>query len=350
MTEKEYIKLNLKKILKYYGLKENFGTNWDCLDYRHNNHFKKMTVKNNYCCCHCGIKGDSLNVIAYFEGYTNKEFTKTIKKAKEILNIENEQFEHTNQPNKKEQEKKIQEHKNLKENLFKLDKNIKNALKSESKFNYWYFKKRGINNKELLNKMLIMNPENVIPSFFYSEKSKKYLKDYTNIIPILENGKVVNCILRKKNNNGLKVLNLKNAPLKIYNADILRNELKNEIVFITEGIFDCLSFENENRKAISINSITMSNRLFDIININKNKYKNVVFVIAFDFDFQGKKNYGLEAAQDLQKKLTEININSKILKIQKYNDINDYYVQDKESFIYRLEILEKALNRIIYRI
>ena len=70
MTEKEYIKSNLKRILKYYGLKENPGTNWDCLEERHSNNKRKIKVTNDYCCCHCGIKGDSFNVIQFFERYS----------------------------------------------------------------------------------------------------------------------------------------------------------------------------------------------------------------------------------------------------------------------------------------
>lgn len=356
MTEKEYIKSNLKKILQYYGLKENNNTNWDCLEERHTNNKRKIKVTSNYCCCHCGIKGDSFNVIQFFEGYSKSDFLKSLEKAREILSInENERFNHKPQaPNKKEQTKKKKEHEELQKNLKLLNYNInfylnKKHIDYRSKPTDFYFKNRGINNTNVLSNVLTMNPEKVIPSFFYSEKIKN-ISDYENIIPIYEKGIIKNCILRRKNNTGIKVLNLKNAPLKIYNADILRSELKNEIVYITEGIFDALSFENENKKAISINSITMSNRLFDIININKKKYKNVVFVIAFDFDTKGKKNYGLEAAQGLQKKLTDININAKILKIQDYNDINDFYVQDKKSFVYKLEVLEKALSKIIYKI
>lgn len=356
MTEKEYIKSNLKKILIYYNLKENSSTNWDCLKERHSNNKRKITVTNDYCCCHCGIKGDSFNVIQFFEGYSKSDFLKTLEKAREILSInENERFNHKPQtPNKKEQTKKKKGFEELQKNLKLLNYNInfylnKKHIDYRSKPTDFYFRKRGINNTNVLSNVLTMNPDKVIPSFFYSEKIKN-IGDYENIIPVYEKGIIKNCILRKKNNNGIKVLNLKNTPLKIYNADILRDELKDEIIYITEGIFDCLSFENENKKAISINSITMSNRLFDIININKKKYKNVVFVIAFDFDSDKKKNYGLLAAQELQKKLTEININSKILKIQNYNDINDFYVQDKETFIYKLDILEKALKKIIYKI
>lgn len=355
MTEKEYIKANLKKILKYYGLKENNNTNWDCLEGRHENHKRKIKVTETYCCCHCGIKGDSFNVIQFFEGYSKNDFLKALSKAKEILSIsENEKFEHTSKPNKEKQTKQKKEYEELQKNLLLLNKNInfylnKKHIDYRSKPTDFYFRKRGIDNLNVLDNVLTMNPKKVIPSFFYSEKIKN-IGDYENIIPIYEKGIIKNCILRRKNNNGIKVLNLRNTPLKIYNADILRNELKDEIVYITEGIFDCLSFENENKKAISINSITMINRLFDIININKKKYKNVVFVIAFDFDSDKKKNYGLLAAQDLQKKLTDININSKILKIQNYNDINDFYVQDKETFLYKLNVLEKALNKIIYKI
>lgn len=356
MTEKEYIKTNLKKILIYYGLKENLNTNWDCLKERHNNNKRKIKVTSNYCCCHCGINGDSFNVISYFEGYTKSDFLKTLEKAREILSInENERFSHKPQtPNKKEQTKQKKEYEELQKNLLLLNKNInfylnKKHIDYRSKPTDFYFRKRGIDNLTVLDNVLTMNPKKVIPSFFYSEKIKN-IGDYENIIPVYEKGIIKNCILRRKNNNGIKVLNLRNTPLKIYNADILRNELKNEIVYITEGIFDCLSFENENKKAISINSITMINRLFDIVNINKKKYKNVVFVIAFDFDVKGKKNYGLTAAKDLQNKLNEIDINSKILMIQDYNDINDFYVQDKKTFIYKLEVLEKALNKIIYKI
>lgn len=350
--EKIYIKMNIKKVLKFYGVIET-NTNWHCLVSRHKNNKNKMTVKNNYCCCHCGIKGDSFNVIAELEGLT--DFTTIYNRAKDILGLSSNDIAKF-VPNKKELEKEESEKKEnqikLRKNLIELNENLKKYLEKNNS-NYNYFIKRGITSPQLLKKMIVINPEDVIPSFFYSEKIKN-LGLYENIIPIWEHGKIVNCILRKNdllNNakyNNLKILNLK-APLKIYNSDLIRNELKG-IVYITEGIFDALTFENEGKKAISINSITMINRLFDIININKNKYKGVIFVIAFDFDKNGKRNYGYEAAKELQKKLKEINIISKILKINQYNDINEYYVKDKKTFVKKLNIIENHLNKIKFDI
>lgn len=353
MDEKSYIRNQLKTILKFYGLKEN-NSNWDCLSERHSNNKNKVTVRDDYCCCHCGIKGDVFNVISELEGIN--DFPGIYKRAQEILNIDNEKIDYKRYT-KKENKKQVEEKKNLikaiEYNLEVLNNNINNYNEYS---NYNYFNRRGINRKEIFdkNKIIVSSPKNIIPSIFYSNKIHNF-DIYSNIIPIFENGKVVNCILRRNDYNKmakfskLKVLSLSNLPLKIYNADILKKELSG-FIYITEGIFDCFSFENEKRQAISINSITMRNRLFDIINKNKDKYKNAMFIISFDFDTKGKINHGLEAARDLHKKLKDMNLNSKILKIQDYKDVNEFYVNDKAGFRNKLNKLENTLKRIIYSI
>ena len=349
--EKQFIKNNLNKILKYYGFKENPGTNWDCLKERHKNHKRKITVRKDYCCCHCGIKGDSFNVVAEMEGLNL--FPEIYKKAKEILNIGDLSNYTPPKPNKIKVEKEIEEARKEKEyyrtQLKVLNNNI---IKYDQYSNYNYFNRRGINKKWIFekHKIIVGNPKDIIPACFYSDKIRN-IDMYSNIIPIWEKGKIVNCLLRRDDSHrmakysSLKVLNLSHLPLKIYNSDLLRNKLENEIIYITEGVFDALSFENEKRKAISINSTVMINRLLDIININKSKYKNVVFAIALDAD-----QPGIEAANRLHKKLLEINMVSKILKLQKYNDINDFYINDKKEFLDKLNQIESALKKIIYKL
>ena len=127
-------------------------------------------------------------------------------------------------------------------------------------------------------------------------------------------------------------------------------------MFITEGIFDALSFENINLKGIALNSITMVNKfLLAAENYKDILIKNdVVFVVALDNDPPKKilkdgqyilKDPPVDAARKkLSTGLKEIGLKSIVLTF-KYKDVNEYYTKNSNAFVDNIYKIVDAVRK-----
>jgi len=332
--DKQYIKDNLEKILLYYGAippKTQKG-NWTCLKSRHKTPENSLTVKENICCCSCGIKGDSFSIIRNMDGLD--DFYEVVEKGLNILGCDLSTRDRS-QPEHKQTKVEIKK----KQYDIDLTNIISEYYKNMQEWQYKYFYKRGIYNTKLFNKykILIENPVKIFPKEILPDSKRLYM--YRNIIPVWEGDKIKNCILRKDDkfsNTGLKVLNLKDIPLKIFNINYLYKVKENDFLFITEGIFDCLSFENFGYKAISINSVGMINRFIDKVIYNKTHLmeNKIKFIISFDND-----KAGIEGSNKLDEMLRKLGLTSYCFKLRNYKDINEFYIKNFNTF--RTSIKEK---------
>jgi replicative DNA helicase len=185
--------------------------------------------------------------------------------------------------------------------------------------------------------------KNLIPKQF--KQLKKIM-----IIPVWEDKKIENLLLKDYENKSI-TLNLSGRPTKIFNIDYLKSDIKN--IFVTEGIFDCLSFEMVDQKSISINSKNMIKKFVELVKENIDQCKDKNFIICFDNDRQGQ-----EAKNELIKMLTDIGLRAIDFKFDSnINDINDLYLADltalrkniKESLTYKMED-NYILNDFIFNI
>ncbi len=332
--EKEEIRNNLDKILIYYGAKpgKTIHANWTCLASRHKNPQNNLSVKENknICCCHCGIQGDSFDVIAEIENIDKNDFASTVQRAREILNLPEIKEYKKNSLNGYKNNNGSQ---NIKNTNFNFDGNsitqkIDAVLKSSKFIDYKYFFSRGLTKEIILSqKIIISNPKKIFPREILPKCLNIWAYEY--IIPILENGKFVNAVLRRNDEKSMsnsKTLNLKGLDIRFLNEDYLsKDNMKN--IFICEAWADALSFESLGANAISLHSITGINRLTSIIKENHNKLENTNFYITFDNDLDGSK-----AAKKLYLMLKEINIKVKNLKLIEYKDVNEYLTKDKNKF------------------
>ena len=341
---KIYVKNNLEKILEAYGAKKNNFDNWDCLNSRHsNNHKKNLTVNNNLkiCCCHCGLQGDSFKVISILENLDiKKDFYKIVQKGLDILGgYSIITADKTNNVIIKEVSKK--ETKTNDNLLNYLNNSISQNFKKINS-NYYYFKKRGITNINLLKyyKMIVGDPRRIIPKDLLPEMEKIW--QYKVIIPVWEKGKVVNCLLKNTYSSNIKILNLKDLPLRIFNARYLYQLKENDILFVTEGIFDALSFENFGFKGISLNTCNFRNKFLKLLERYKNELisKNVTLIYCFDND-----KAGIETTEVLRKKTLEIGINNIALSIKKYKDANEYLIKDRHNFKLQVSKLVQYISK-----
>jgi replicative DNA helicase len=251
--------------------------------------------------------------------------------------------------------KKLIEHFNYLENDYK--KEVKSTEKKPSKtyksvnltplFNQYYtsdennltyYFSRHIIDDDLGSRYLFIggtDPKELFKNNLSLLPNMNNISDYETIIPVWENGKVVNCILRRNDKNSLegqKTLNLKGCEVKLFNADYLKQSEK--LIFITEGIFDCLSIECLGYKSICLNSVNMVNKLIELIKGTNCKSK---FVLCGDNDKAGQN-----MNKKLRTELTKLNIESEILSFNRdYKDINDYYISNKESLKNEIEDIFK---------
>lgn len=334
--QKELIKSNLEKVLTYYGAKFE-GHNWTCLQSRHKKAVNNLSVKKKLCCCHCGLQGDALNVIAILENFDiKKEFSKIIKKGLDIIGENNISFEYESKTYIKASRKV-----NLNYNLTSI---ITKAFEKARNTDYAYFFERGIKLLKLIEKYKIIggNPLYILPREIVPKLNN--IEAYGNIIPVWENGIVVNCILRRDDNLSqlnTKILNLKGIPLKIWNADLISNAKENDIIFVNEGIFDALTYEQLGYNAIALNSINMVGTFINLINEHSEKLKslNVKFILSSDSD-----KYGEEAMKKIDKFLNELNITSLLINFDEYKDANEFYCNDWEQFIENTELIIDRIN------
>lgn len=336
-NNKHEIKRNLNKILIYYGATpgKNHNSNWNCIPGRHGKESTgDLSVKNIVCSCHCGLHGDAFNVIAEMENLDyRKDFFKVVKKGNEILNLPANIATISRQVYSNKSEGNEKPTKNI-YNKIDLTKIILQNYKNLNKYEARYFIDRGFD-LDLINhyKIIIKNPLSVFPLELLpcNEKSKKYMFKYKYIIPIWKNGKVVNCILRKyiNDNYGKKTLNLKGFDVEFFNYDYLNRENLNYL-FICEGWADSLSFTNERKYSIALNSITMYKRFVKEIDGNIQRFKNTKFFICFD---QDEKGWGQLYAKKLLKELKQLNLQCKNLIVENFKDINDFYINDKVKFL-----------------
>jgi hypothetical protein len=350
--EKQIIKNEIRNILIYYGLTpgKTDRQNWTCRSDRHNSPVGSLSLKNNICCCACGIKGDSFCVISEMENLDIKrDFDKIIEKAKSILNINNsdsyaQQATTINVVNPLDN--RINKITNydfvIKYNLTDC---ITKAIKKQNLKDYRYYFNRGITNIKVLSKYRILscNPQKVIPNELLPNLHNIWA--YTNIIPVWKNQEVVNCILRRNDslstlNN--KIYNLKGLPLEIFNISYLSKCDKDDVIYITEGIFDCLSLENYGIKSICLNSVTMYRRLLDSVKINQEylRRNNIKLMTCLDNDEVGKKY-----SEIIRDELKSLCIKNNILHLSGYKDINDFLVSDKKLFEYNIKKFKILVDR-----
>lgn len=124
------------------------------------------------------------------------------------------------------------------------------------------------------------------------------------------------------------------GELAIYNYWKLKEgEYKKDNVYIVEGEIDALSLETIGKNAMALGSVNNIDKF--IKNLIRDRPENT-FYLMLDNDEAGKK-----AQEKLYQKLIDNNfsvINTNIL--EKYKDVNEFLVKDKENLISKLNLIE----------
>ena len=332
--QKEYYKSKLGEFLEK-DLKININKPFLCLSPEHPDEHPSMSYDKNrhkIHCFACGVDWDIFDLIGALYGITDtkEKFEKvesiikgTTEGFKEIEEIKEKMI----QKAKETQIHKAQEEK-PKEILMEYYKKCNENLKKTD-----YLKKRGIS-EETANRFYLGYDDHfkgregqmwgalIIPTtqYTYTARNTDTTADSTNRVK-------------------------KHGEANIFNfVTIKRSE---QPIFITEGEFDVLSFEEVGASAVGLGGVSNIRKLIEKIKEareEKGEYNNY-FLIALDNDRAGE-----EATAKLKQELDSIGIENYIVKdlYKEFKDGNEFLVNDRERFIKAVKeaygTKEKALN------
>ncbi len=283
-----------------------------CISPDHEDRTPSMNMVNDKLChCFgCGVTYNIFDVIGIVENLDKKQ---AFKKALEYYG-----------------DKSIKPVNNYKPK--EINKN-KEAVKDYSKA--YYVWARNFNNNS--------KAENYITSRGISlDTAKRFKIGYNNftlagnafeavVLPINKNAYTARNIDKDSKNRYFRP---ENCSSGIFNLSALENV--KPYCFITEGEFDCLSFEEIGANSISLNGATNIVSFKDKINVDKK------YILALDNDFAGNK-----AKQNLIDYFLENKIEYGVFDNEKHKDVNQFLIDDRYSFECKTNII---INEIMKHI
>ena len=135
----------------------------------------------------------------------------------------------------------------------------------------------------------------------------------------------------------LQKIFLKDVPLPIFNSGCIKD---NNIIWVTEGQFDCLSILQLGFNCIGTNSTTGNNKLVDYI--KSNNITNKVFIVAYDND-----DPGLKGADKLIQLLKEQGLHTVQYIPTGGKDINEMLVNCKEQLLQDIKKVQQEAQELL---
>ncbi len=141
-------------------------------------------------------------------------------------------------------------------------------------------------------------------------------------------------------NTRYKTMKVGNSQFYLLNRDIITGNTynildtaSNKTIFIVEGEFDALSIRETGKEVIALCGTGNTNQLLKDIRKRPN---NINYCIWLDND-----EAGVHATNQLTKSLTDLKISFKVNNQLKYNDPNDYLINDRVGFF-------EQVNNMVY--
>jgi len=135
------------------------------------------------------------------------------------------------------------------------------------------------------------------------------------IIPLLKNGILLNCAIRKISDIGKLKYTLACPDVDVWGLD----DIENEEIYITEGLFDMMALRSIGYKAVSVSSAMWSG--IQLYRLLKKNPKSIII-------FCDNDNVGVKTGFTLNKFFNIYGINNKTV-ISKYKDASDHIFQNK---------------------
>ena len=154
----------------------------------------------------------------------------------------------------------------------------------------------------------------------YNDRDNLIFFRHPIIIPYLRAGRIVYLqgrVIDTPVENEARYQFLNGVPTELFNADVLEKLKINQMVYLTEGAFDCMMLAQQGLPSVSLGSA----------NTFKHEWARLFkrFEVSFYFD---NDKAGFKAAEDLEVVFTQAGVPSyrKFVK-DGYKDINDYFMK-----------------------
>ena len=308
------LKTNLRNYLERQGI--NTSRHFKCINPCHHesNASMKYYDDNKVYCFGCGVSYNLFDVISIIEQCDNKEaFKKAIayygynyKMPPKIMNIKNTEQNRTDKKNAKNYEKAY----NIWQN------NLKNNQEAIN-----YLQNRGID---------METAERFNIGFNTFDFGKFMLNAVT--IPTSKNSYTARNIY----DGEIRYYKTQNYEAQLLNKKALVNNIPYCVV--TEGEFDCLSFET-----IGVNCVGLCSANYISKFLNTEKDTSKTYILAFDNDKAGEK-----ATDELIKYFTANNILYTTFDNCGYKDANEALVKDRNKFKKGIEQIVETLTETNY--
>ncbi len=165
--------------------------------------------------------------------------------------------------------------------------------------------------------------------------SMRYGQSFKYMLPVSKN-----FMIFRSDNDDDRYRNL-GSP-EIFNICYLDNpSLFGKKIFITEGLFDALSFEEVGMAAMALNSTANADTFIKKVESKKKELMDKVFVIAQDNDDAGRAS-----SEKLKKALDKMGLKYIEYQITGYKDANNFLIENRDLFI--KEIVELHLSGSTY--
>ena len=305
----------------------------------HNDHFTIYSNTNSYASFNSCCKGGS--IIDFLVEYEKMDEKTAINKLYEMAG-ESKTMTVNQEVRKPKEAVKIE---TIKKASIDFTEVILKAYNSNTSEDRRYFYIRGLTDKTIDKYKLCKSDLDTLLKGHEDHKPNVPNKAaYQYILPIWSKGKCHYFISRRndrENTEGQKTLNLKGVSAEIFNLDYIKTPIKQDpdkrerFIFITEGIFDGLSLEELDYKAISLNSVVMAGPFLKAVEEHIETAKDYIYILAGDNDQAGQ---GMNSK--IKERLQALKLPVKVFKIpEEYKDINDYLQVDPES-------LERQINKL----
>ena len=302
--EIEELNSNLQDYLSWHGIRTD--TFFNCINPNHRDDTPSMKYydDNKVYCFGCRATYNLIDVISIIEGLSKKEaFKKAIGyyfKHKDKSHISNAIKQTTNKTKKGEKD-------------YSRAYAYWQKAFSKSEEGKQYLAKRGISEHTAKRFGIGFN------TFHIKDKTMNSV-----IIPISKNFYTARNI---DENSDFRYLKTGGVQSELFNKEALTNDMP--YCFITEGEFDCLSFEEIGVNAIGLGSACNIKKFYDIDKSDK------IFVLALDNDERG-----IETTLELENYFVENNYKYLVFDNNGEKDANKALVMDRDRFT-------KSVNNII---
>lgn len=155
-------------------------------------------------------------------------------------------------------------------------------------------------------------------SGLFNEKGNLIFYRHPILIPYYRKGRIVYLqgrVIGNPSDTVSRYQFLSGVPVELFNADVMEILKTGQMLYVTEGAFDCMTLMQEGMPAVSLGSATMFKREWMKL------FRRFEICFYFDNDAAGQK-----AAREYGELFSQYRISTRVKTVKEgYKDVNDYF-------------------------